>query len=546
MTPLDYFLRWERQQPDRLFLRQPVGRRWVTWTWAQAGDECRRMAAALREADLGPGSHVAILSKNCAEWIMADIAIMMAGCVSVPLYPTLTSGTIRTILEHSDARAVFVGKLDDYAEQRQGIPPSVVRIAFSRYGITEDNTWERIVKTHGPMAKTHAWQCDETLTIVYTSGTTGRPKGVMHKACTFAKVFEKVAPVLDAPRHPSMFSYLPLSHVAERMAVEMNILFTGGTASFSESLQTFAEDLASVQPHAFFAVPRIWAKFQENILRRFPQRRLDTLLSIPVVNTLVRSAVKRKLGLSRARVILSAAAPIAPDLLQWYGRLGITILQAYGMSEDSVYAHFNTATANRIGSVGKPLPGLEVRITEEGEICVRSPGNFAGYYKEPELTRETFDDEGYLRTGDKGRYDADGFLFITGRIKDQFKTDKGKYISPGPIELKLMASPDIEQVCVVGMGIPQPIALVNLSETARTDDRAALVQRLSETLSAVNATLDNYERVQKIVVTRDDWSIANGLMTPTLKIRRNEVEALHAAMYPDWFNRISTVIWEEH
>jgi len=179
MTPLDFFLRWERQQPERVFLRQPIGGRWVTWTWAQAGDECRRVAAALREGNIGPGSHVGILSKNCAEWIMADIAIMMAGCVSVPLYPTLTSGTIRTILEHSDAKAIFVGKLDDYAEQRQGIPSPVVRIAFSRYGITEDNTWERIVETHDPITRTHPWSCDETLTIVYTSGTTGRPKGVM-------------------------------------------------------------------------------------------------------------------------------------------------------------------------------------------------------------------------------------------------------------------------------------------------------------------------------------------------------------------------------
>jgi len=544
MTPLEYFLRWERQQPDRIFLRQPIGRRWVTWTWAQAGDECRRVAAAIRAGNLEPGDHVAILSKNCAHWIMADIAIMMAGCVSVPLYPTLTSGTIRTILEHSDAKAIFVGKLDDYPDQEQGIPLSLVRIAFSMYGISAENSWERILETHEPIARPHDWQCDQTLTIVYTSGTTGRPKGVMHTACTFAKVFEKVAPILDAPRQPSMFSYLPLSHVAERMAVEMNILFTGGTASFSETLQTFAEDLASVQPHAFFAVPRIWSKFQETILKKFPQQRLDTLLSIPLLSHLLRMAIKRKLGLSRARVILSAAAPIAPDLLCWYQRLGIQILQAYGMSEDSVYAHFNTAEANRIGSVGKPLPGLEVKITDEGEICVRSPGNFTGYYKEPALTQEAFDADGFLRTGDKGQYDAEGYLFITGRIKDQFKTDKGKYISPGPIELKLLASPDIEQVCVVGMGIPQPIALVNLSEAAKAGDKDRLIQRLSQMLATINTTLDSYERVQKIVVTQHDWSIANGMMTPTLKIRRNEVEALHTAMYPTWFNRISTVIWE--
>ncbi|MCE2833264.1 MAG: AMP-binding protein, partial [Chitinophagaceae bacterium] len=225
MSPLDYFLQWEKQQPNRIFLRQPLNGRWRTWTWAEAGQECRRVAAALAESNLEPGDHVAILSKNCAHWIMADIAIMMAGCVSIPIYPTLTSGTIRNILEHSDTRAIFVGKLDDYEEQRQGIPSSVIRIGCSTYGTQEQNSWEEIQRKHTPLAQVHTWKCDDTLTIVYTSGTTGRAKGVMHNACTFDTVFRQVAPILNVPVNPNMFSYLPLSHVAERLAVEMNVIF---------------------------------------------------------------------------------------------------------------------------------------------------------------------------------------------------------------------------------------------------------------------------------------------------------------------------------
>jgi len=545
MSPLDYFLRWETEKPDSIFLRQPLNGRWRTWTWAEAGQECRRVAAALAESNLEPGDHVAILSKNCAHWIMADIAIMMAGCVSIPIYPTLTSNTIRNILEHSDTRAIFVGKLDDYAEQQQGIPASVIRIGCTTYGIDEPNSWEGILERHEPLKLVHTWNCEDILTIVYTSGTTGRAKGVMHKACTFDTVFRQVAPILNVPFHPNMFSYLPLSHVAERLAVEMNVIFNCGTASFSESLSTFAQDLEAVQPDAFFAVPRIWTKFRENILKKFSQQKLDLLLSIPLISTLVRKAVRRKLGLSRARIILSAAAPISMDLLLWYERLGITIYQAYGMTEDSVYAHFNRAGANRFGSVGRPLPGLQVKFSPQGEICVKSPGNFAGYYKEPGLTSEVFDEDGYLLTGDKGAYDEDGYLYITGRIKDQFKTDKGKYISPAPIELSLLAGEDIEQACVVGMGIPQPIVLINLSEQGRNKSKDILIKSLSDTLSAVNETLDNFEQVRKVVITREEWTVGNGMMTPTLKIRRNELEAKHVHRYAEWFDRIDTVIWED-
>jgi long-chain acyl-CoA synthetase len=241
------------------------------------------------------------------------------------------------------------------------------------------------VRNYAPIEKPFQWDPEAILTIVYTSGTTGNAKGVMHRAKTFGIVMDEVSRVMEIPFQPNMFSFLPLSHVAERLAVEMNIIFNCGMASFAESLDSFAENLASVQPDAFFAVPRIWAKFREGITKKIPEKKLARLLRIPVLNTLIRKSIRKKLGLSKARIILSAAAPIALEMLQWYQKLGITIYQVYGMSEDSVYAHFNKKGANRFGSVGRPLPGLQVKFSDEGEILVKSPGNFVGYYKEPEL-----------------------------------------------------------------------------------------------------------------------------------------------------------------
>ena len=215
------------------------------------------------------------------------------------------------------------------------------------------------------------------------------------------------------------------------------------------------------------------------------------------------------------------------------------------MTEDCVYAHFNRNEANRHGTVGTPFKGLQVKIAEGGEIRVKCPGLTLGYYKEPELTKELFDEEGYLKTGDQGEISADGYLKITGRVKDQFKTDKGKYIAPTPIEMKLLANPDIDQVCVVGMGIPQPIALVVLSAGGKAKSKEELTQGLENSVAQVNPALETYEKLEKIVIMKTDWSVENGLLTPTLKVKRNEVEKIHLPKYPTWYHtQPGIVVWE--
>lgn len=542
-SPLLQFLYWENEIPGEAFLRQPFGDQWKTWTWAEAGLECRKMANSLQSLGLARGSHVAILSKNCAHWIMADLAIMMAGCVSVPIYPSLSAAAIRPILKHSDTQVIFIGKLDDYDQQKAGIPDHIIRISVTAYDIDEAFTWEKSVHDFEPVKEMNVWSPEDILTIIYTSGTTGNPKGVMHAASAVDGVLKVVTNELKLGSQMQLFSYLPLSHIAERLAVEMVGLYNGCTISFAESLASFAKNLFETQPQLFVGVPRIWAKFREGVLKKMPQKKLNFFLSIPILNKVVKKSIQKKLGLSRASTILCGAAPIGVDLLRWFEKLGIKILVAYGMTEDCVYNHIERPGDFRIGSVGKPLPGLQTKITPEGEIRVKSEGNMKGYYKEPGLTAEAFDEEGYLKTGDMGEYDRDGFLFITGRVKDQFKTDKGKYISPSPIEIKLQENTDIEQVCVVGMGIPQPIALINLSEAGKLKTPAAITESLSASLAAINPSLEKFERLEKAVIIKQSWSIENGMMTPSLKIKRNLVEKDLYAYYPEWFHHPEKVLW---
>jgi long-chain acyl-CoA synthetase len=543
-SPLSQFNKWEKETPNRIFLRQPFNGEWRTWTYLQAGEETRKIAAGIAALGLSKKSNIALLSKNCAHWIMADLAIMMTGHISVPLYATLTAPSIRQILEHSGSSAIILGKLDDYQAQHEGIPSSVIKIGIELYGIKEQHSWEQMIANNQPLTEVASWSSVDLLSIMYTSGTTGKPKGVMHTVGNFDAT--KVAmQELGIPMHPKLFSYLPMSHIAERVGIEMCGLYRGGEFSFAESLETFPKNLAETQPNLFFAVPRIWAKFREKILEKMPQKKLSRLLSIPIISSIVKKSIRKKLGLAETVYIFSGAAPISIDLLNWFDSIGITILQGIGMTEDCIYSHCNRIGKNKFGTVGTPYSGLKIKISSEGELRLKGPSNMKGYYNEPELTAEAFDEEGYLRTGDKGEIDSNQYLTIVGRVKDQFKTDKGKYVSPSGIEMKLLANADIEQVCVVGMGIPQPIALTVLSAVGKVKSKEELIQSLSASLKEVNAGLESYEKLEKAVVMLGDWSIANGLMTPTMKVKRNEVEKIHVPKYPTWYHaKDGSVIWE--
>ena len=542
-SPLLAFEHWEKNSPDKEFLRQHINNELIIYSFKESGDEIRRIASALKGFNLPPKSKVALLSKNCAHWVMADIAIMMAGHVSIPIYPTLQAKTIEHILNHSESKAIIVGKLDDYASQKSAISNMPV-ISVAMYGINESMTWENLITQNEPIQNIQNNNPSDLITIIYTSGTTGLPKGVMHTVASFTNASNSFVEILPLSDHPKFFSYLPLSHIAERIGLELGAIFRGASLTFSESLETFARNLEDTQPDLFFAVPRIWSKFQEKILEGLPQKKLDRIVKIPWFGSVVKNKIKKKLGLSKATYIISGAAPLSVSIMEWYKKIDVNILQGYGMTEDCIKSHFNFSHANKIGTVGKQMMGIKAKLSPEGEICILNDCLMKGYYKNPEDTAEVFDKDGYLKTGDIGEYDHDGYLTITGRVKDQFKTDKGKYISPAPIELELSKNPNIEQICIVGMGIPQPILLIVPSAEANNKSKEDLSENIIKAIQSINPTLDKHEKIEKAVIMKEDWTVENGLMTPTLKIKRSQVEKIHMPMYKDWFDSEDKVVFE--
>ena len=545
---------WETTAPDRVVFTQPMGGGVVKdFTWREVMDQSRRVAAHLKDLGYDPGSRIALLSKNTAHWLMADFAIWMAGHVSVPLYPTLAAGTVGQILAHSEARLLFVGKLDDWDHMRPGVPADLPCISLplapgdarERYP-----TWDRIVASTLPMAESPVRDGDELSTIMYTSGTTGVPKGVMHSFATFAWSFGTLRKRLGIEGDARLLSYLPLSHVAERVLIEHGVLATGFHVYFAESLDTFAADLQRARPTLFFSVPRLWVKFQQGVLAQMPAEKLDRLLGIPVVRGIVRKKILRALGLDACTVAAGGAAPMPAEMLRWYARLGLNIVEVYGMTENCGISHCTLPGQLRPGTVGVPYDGIEGRVDpSNGEIQVKSPGTMLGYYRAPELTRETMTEDGWLRTGDKGEIDAAGDLRIVGRVKDLFKTSKGKYVTPAPIEDRLVAHTAVEACCVTGANLGQPVALLMLNmeaakRAADPGERSALEASLEEHLRSINQTLDPHERLDCLVVVAESWTVDNDLVTPTFKVKRNRIEAVYGQHYDRWVSQRRSVIWQ--
>jgi long-chain acyl-CoA synthetase len=547
---------WEATAPDRVVLTQPVGGGVVRdFTWAQLMDQSRRMAAHLQSQGIQPGDRVALMSKNTAHWLMSDFAIWLAGGVSVPLYPTLAPATITQILEHSGAKLLFVGKLDGWEGMKPGVPAGLPCISHPL--LPEDAKrsypgWDDICARTAPLAGQPVRDGDELSTIMYTSGTTGTPKGVMHSFATFAWGVEsglKRLPMVN--QNSRMLSYLPLAHVAERTLVEHGLLATGMRIFFAESLDTFTADLQRARPTAFFSVPRLWVKFRQGVNAKMPQAKLGRLLKIPILRGIVKKKILSALGLDQCEFAAGGAAPMPPDLLRWYATLGLEVVEVYGMTENCGISHATLPGRPRPGTVGLPYDGVQSRIEPgTGEIQMQAPCLMLGYYREPELTAETFTADGWLHTGDKGEMDAQGNLRITGRVKDLFKTSKGKYVAPAPIEDRLVMHSAVEACCVTGANLGQPLALLMLNaeaaaRVAGAAGRADLEASLSAHLEQINAALDPHERLDCLVLTTRAWTVDNDLITPTFKVKRNRIEQDFAARYEEWTTSGRRVVWME-
>ena len=542
LTSVQNLLKTTAKQPDKVFLNQPIDRQWHTFTWREVEHQARCIAAGLIAQGYKPQSRIGILSKNCAQWFIADLAITMAGMISVPIYATAGKKTISYIISHAELKAIFVGKLDSLIEAESAIDDNVLRISFPYPTISANTTWSKWLEQYAPLATLHQPDLNDISTIVYTSGTTGQPKGVEITHKNLASAAASTAIVLQAKASDRCMSYLPLAHITERSVIEHVCFYIGCEVFFVESLDTFIDDVQHAEPTLFLSVPRLWSKFQAQILAKIPQKKLTFLLSLPVVGRIVAYKIRKALGLHKADRFGSGTAPISIAVLSWFHSIGINIGEGWGMSETSGMSCGNTPfIKNNLGTIGRALSCVEMSLSDKNEILIRGDAVFKQYYLNEEATANAFVD-GWFRTGDSGEIGHDGSFKIVGRLKEQFKTSKGKYIVPVPIECSLYANLNIEQVCVMGSGLKQPIALVILSDNCTRQD-AELTQGLEDTLQQINDALESHQKLDYLLVCSEPWTIDNGFLTPTMKLKRNEIENKFQALVESELS--GKVLWEE-
>ncbi|MCH2190151.1 MAG: AMP-binding protein [Gammaproteobacteria bacterium] len=550
---IEYFYKWESEEPERVFLRQPQGDSWNEMTYGEAGQEARKMASVLLAKGLKPGDHVGIYSKNCMHWILADLAIMISGMVSVPYYSSLPKDQLKEVIDLSDIKALFIGRLDKWGDRDEAISPQLNVIKFPRYDDdvvpSVGENWDDLIAKAAPLEGKPSPDLDTPWTIKFTSGTTGTPKGVVHNHRNPALLMHNERKTnwvrLFQMKMSKFFSFLPLNHVAERVGVEIPAITIGGSISFAQNLASFPQNIRDTQPSMVFAVPRIWTKFYQGVTSKIPEKRLDFLLKVPLVSAVVKRKLLTGMGLKDVEIAATGAAITPAFIKEFFAKLDIQLIEAYGMTE-TLGSIVNAAEPGAPSdSVGRALPGAKVKIDEEsGEIMMHTPYMMAGYYNSPEKTAEVLNDDGWLHSGDIGEIDDNGYLRVTGRVKDAFKTSKGSFVTPNPLEEAIAQNEFVEQVCVVGLGIPQPIALLNLGEAAEGRDASDVADSLVQTVKDLNASRANYEAVSTVVIQKEAWTDQNGFLTPTLKVKRTELDKAYGQQYLDWHESPDAVIWE--
>ena len=539
-TPVQNLLKQSKNNPNKVYLHQPIERQWQKYTWTEVEHQARCIAKGLQSQGYEKGSRIGILSKNCAHWIISDLAIMMAGYIPVAIFSTAHHNTISFVIKHADLKAIFVGKLDDTSAAESAINTDILRIALPYPTVSTTESFTSWLSKYPPIENVHQASINDTATILYTSGSTGEPKGVVLTYKNWVSAAQITAIKFNMTSNDRQMSYLPLAHAVER-SLEASSLFVGYEIYFVESLETFIEDLNYVKPTVFGSVPRLWSKFQSQILKSMPEKKLNFLISIPIINKIIAKKIKTKLGLECARYFASGTAPIPLSLLQWYEKLGINISEAWGMSETSSVSCINLPyVKSDLGTIGKPIDCVTMKLSKEGEILIKGDAIFSEYYRDTETTLESFTD-GWFHTGDCGEITASGAFKIVGRIKDKFKTSKGKYVTPVPIESLLSANTDIDQVCVMGSGLKQPIAIVVLNNSISKENTEA-VEKLKNILIDVNNELERHQKLDYILVCSDVWDIDNGLLTPTLKIKRNAIEQKYMQLING--ELLGDIIWE--
>ncbi|PTC05647.1 AMP-dependent synthetase [Vibrio mediterranei] len=545
--PNEMILKWAQERPNEVYLKQIINREFVEFTYADVADKALRLVSALRSLGIQQGEKVALISKNCAEWFICDLAMMLGDYISVPIFPTAGADTIEYCLTHSESKVLIAGKLDDAKATTSVIESLGDLITISLpYDTAPDcqHTFNQLIADNKPSEERPVHYDDKLMSLVYTSGTSGLPKGAMLTYGAFSWSVQRLIDHIGIEPNDRLFSYLPLAHITERVYIFGSSVVGGVQTAFPESLDTFIEDVKMQRPTLFISVPRLWTLFQQRIQDKLPQKKLNILLKIPFVNSLIKKKLADGLGLDQARVLGCGSAPVPPALLDWYHSVGLNITEAWGMTESFAYSTINYPfRADKIGTVGNAGPGIELKIAEDDEIMVRGQGLFSGYYKNDIATQEAFDSEGWLHTGDIGAIDGEGYLTIQGRKKDTFKTAKGKFVAPVPIEKKLAEYSRVEMMCLIGLGLPAPILLV-VPHDFPNFDKARYARTAERVVKRMNQELESHEQIKGVLMVKEPWSIENGLLTPTLKIKRHLLEQKYHEVGHSW-PKDKLVVWEE-
>ncbi|NOI81180.1 AMP-binding protein [Vibrio tubiashii] len=545
--PNEMILKWAEERPNEVYLKQTINRKFVEYTYAEVADQALKLVSALNDLGVQPRDKVALVSKNCAEWFICDLAMMLGDFVSVPIFPTAGADTIEYCLTHSESKVLIGGKLDDPAATQQVIDSKPEIITISLPYDTAPNCkyqFKELIASAQPSETRPEHHDDKLMSLVYTSGTSGLPKGAMLTYGAFSWSVQQLINHIGIQENDRLFSYLPLAHITERVYIFGSSIMGGVQTAFPESLDTFIEDVKMQRPTLFISVPRLWTLFQQRIQDKLPQKKLNILLKIPFVNSLIKKKLAEGLGLAQARVLGCGSAPVSPALLDWYHSVGLHITEAWGMTESFAYSTLNYPfRADKIGSVGNAGPGIELKIAEDEEIMVRGKGLFSGYYKNDIATQESFNAEGWLHTGDIGFIDSEGYLTIQGRKKDTFKTAKGKFVAPVPIEKKLFEYSRVEMMCLIGLGLPAPILLV-VPHDFPNFDKERYERTTKKVIARMNADLESHEQIKGVLMIKDPWSIENGILTPTLKIKRHVLEQKYHDIGHNW-PKGQLVVWED-
>lgn len=542
---LEAFFRHERERPQSIYLVQPLASGKQQLTWAQVGDQARRFAGWLRTQELPERSHIAILSKNCAHWIIADLAIWMAGHVSVPLQPTLSPPALRQIIEHSEARLIIVGKLDDWGQLCSGVPSHIPRVGLPLAEADESILpWEQLLRDSPPLLQAVPRAPSEIASIMYTSGATGLPRGCMlsfdgmyFAASNFLRLFLTT-------EQDRVISWLPMSHIAERQFIEMQSLLAGMTVYFAHSRATFIRDIRRARPTLFLGTPATWHQIRQGVLQQMQQRVLSSALRIPLLGRRAALKILDQTGLDQVRFAVVCCATTPAQIMTWYHRLGVRLFEMYGLTENCGYSHVGRPGRLRPGWCGLPNPGVECRLDDQGQLLVRSSANMLGYYRNPGKTAAVLDGEGFLWTGDRGEIDNEGFLRLSGRISDVFSTSEGRQIVPQPLEHGLLTHPLIEHACVAGEGVPQPLALISLTDAARLLPRHEVERELETLLHQFNSALVRPEQLACLVISSESWQQDGELTTATGQLRRAVIWARYQDRLGDWVVSGRTIVWE--